>query len=159
LGQLCLRAGDREQAQTYLQQCLKSGHNFVDSGRSEAAETFLEAGLSDVAEMLFSQSLAEDPKNLHLYNRLGIALRRQQKHQEALECYQKALKVDSRSDKIYYNLGILYFDLGEKAKALEAFRTALRLRPDFPEARAFLERHFANGAADSPAPEPRKKAP
>jgi hypothetical protein len=32
--------------------------------------------------------------------------------------------------------------LGEKAKAQEAFKTALQLRPDFTEAHAFLQRHF-----------------
>lgn len=142
LGQICLQTGDQQQAQGYLDQCLKSGHTFSNSHRQEAAETFLQAGLSETAEMLFSQSLAEDPKNVHLYNRLGIALRRQQKHQEALDCYHKALKVDPKSEKIYYNLGILYFDLGEKEKSLDSFRKALKIRPDFSEAQDFLKRHF-----------------
>lgn len=157
LGQLCLQTGDQEQAKTYLHQCLRSGHNFVGSGRSEAAETFLQAGLPEAAEMLFSKSLAEEPRNLHLYNRLGIALRRQQKHREALDCYSKALKVDPQSEKIYYNLGILYFDIGEKAKSLEAFSMALKLRPDFPEARSFLARNFVNEASNPQGPRPGKQ--
>jgi tetratricopeptide (TPR) repeat protein len=144
LGQLCLQTGNQEKAQDYLHQCLKTGHNFANSHRQEAAEVFLQAGLSETAEMLFTQSLQEDPKNLHLYNRLGIALRRQQKHQEALDCYHKALKVDPKSEKIYYNLGILYFDIGQKEKSLDAFRNALKLRPNFPEAKDFLKRHFLN---------------
>jgi tetratricopeptide (TPR) repeat protein len=144
LGQLCLQAGNQEKAQDYLHQCLKTGHDFANSHRQEAAEVFLQAGLSETAEMLFTQSLQEDPKNLHLYNRLGIALRQQQKHQEALDCYHKALKVDPKSEKIYYNLGILYFDLGQKEKSLDAFRKALKLRPNFPQAKDFLKRHFLN---------------
>lgn len=144
LGQLCLQTGNQEKAQDYLHQCLKTGHNFANSHRQEAAEVFLQAGLSETAEMLFTQSLQEDPKNLNLYNRLGIALRQQQKHQEALDCYHKALKVDPKSEKIYYNLGILYFDIGLKEKSLDAFRKALKLRPNFPEAKDFLKRHFLN---------------
>lgn len=147
LGQLCLQSGNPEQAQTYLEQCLKSGHNFSDSHCQEAAETFLQAGLSAEAEKLFAQSLQEDPKNIHLYNRLGIALRQQQKHQEALECYHKALKVDPRNEKIYYNLGILYFDLGDKRKSLDAFHNALKLRPNFPEARDFVKQNFPSQTA------------
>jgi tetratricopeptide (TPR) repeat protein len=147
LGQLCLQTGKQEKAQDFLHQCLQTGHNFDHSHRQEAAELFLQAGLSEEAEKLFTESLQEDPKNLNLYNRLGIALRRQQKHQEALDCYQKALKVDPRSEKIYYNLGILYFDIGQKEKSLDAFRKALKLRPNFPEAKEFLKRHFLNQAS------------
>ncbi len=144
LGQLCLQSGNQELAQTYFHQCLKSGHNFSYSQRQEAAETFLQAGLSAEAEKLFTQSLQEDPKNLHLYNRLGIALRQQQKHREALECYDKALKVDPNNEKIYYNIGILFFDLGDKQKSLDAFSKALKLRPNFPEARDFVKQNFPN---------------
>jgi len=146
LGQLCLQSGNTEQAQTYLQQCLKSGHNFSNSHCQEAAETFLQAGLSAEAEKLFAHSLQEDPENIHLYNRLGIALRQQQKHQEALECYHKALKVDPENEKIYYNIGILYFDLGDKKKSLDAFRQALKLRPNFPEARDFVKQNLTDQA-------------
>jgi len=144
LGKLCLQGGNQELAQTYFHQCLKSGHNFTNSQRQEAAETFLQAGLSADAEKLFSQSLKEDPQNIHLYNRLGIALRQQQKHREALDCYDKALKVDPNNEKIYFNIGILFFDLGEKQKSLDAFHKALKLRPNFPEARDFIKQNFPN---------------
>jgi len=143
LGQLSLQCEKIEQAQTYLHQCLKNGHNFSNSHCQEAAETFLQAGLSAEAEKLFTQSLQENPRNIHLYNRLGIALRQQQKHQEALECYRQALKVDPRNEKIYYNLGILYFDLGDQENSLDAFRKALKLKPNFPEARDFVKQHFS----------------
>ncbi|MDD2903153.1 MAG: tetratricopeptide repeat protein [Syntrophales bacterium] len=144
LGQICLQTGKQEQAQDYLQKCLSNGHCFANSHRQEAAEIYLEAGMSAEAEKLFSESLKEDPQNIQLYNRLGIALRQQQKHQEALDCYHKALKVDPKSEKIYYNLGILYFDLGEREKSLDAFRQALKIRPNFPEAKDFLREHFLN---------------
>ena len=121
---------------------MKNGHSFSNSHREEAADIFLQAGLSADAEVLLTQSLEEDPKNIQLYNRLGIALRQQDKHQEALDCYHKALKVDPNSERIYYNLGILYYDLGEKEKSLDAFRKALKIRPNFPEARDFLKKHF-----------------
>lgn len=106
------------------------------------AEVFLQAGLDQVAEDLFNRSIQDQPTNVHLYNRLGIALRRQKKHQEALKCYQTALDLAPASEKIYFNLGILYFDLGNKDKALQAFQTALRLRPDFAEAQEFIHRHL-----------------
>ena len=57
-----------------------------------------------------------------------MALRRQHKHRQALECYQQALKFDSRNEKVHFNLGVLYFDLGEKDKSLEAMSLALQFR-------------------------------
>ena len=107
------------------------------------AETFLAAGLAKIAEDLFVKALDDTPKNAHLYNRLGVALRRQNKHQEALDRYQQALKLDPQNEKVYFNLGVLFFDLGERAKALEALRAALKLCPDFPEAQDFLQHHFS----------------
>ena len=144
LGQLCLKAGDQQQAQLYLKESLKCGHAVLAGELPEVAEVFLQAGMDQVAEDLFTQSIQNQPDNVHLYNRLGIALRRQNKHQEALECYQIALDLAPANEKVYFNLGILYFDLGNQEKALQAFHTALRLRPDFVEAQQFIDSHLLN---------------
>jgi DNA-binding response OmpR family regulator/thioredoxin-like negative regulator of GroEL len=149
LGQLCLKDGDPGKARQFLEESWRFGQNVPAARRSEMAETFLAAGLNQVAEELFRQAIDATPRDVHLYNRLGVALRRQQKHQQALEYYQQALNLDARNEKVHFNLGVLYFDLGEKDKALEAFKTALNIRPQFTEARDFLKRHFL--AAELPA--------
>jgi tetratricopeptide (TPR) repeat protein len=142
LGQLCLKTGDTGDAKKYLEESWRIGQYAPAARRSEMAETFLAAGLEHVAEELFLQAIDDAPQDVHLYNRLGVALRRQHKHERALECYQQALQINSQNEKVHFNLGVLYLDLGEKAKAQEAFKTALQLRPDFTEAHAFLQRHF-----------------
>jgi CheY-like chemotaxis protein len=144
LGQLCLKDGNPGEARQFLEESWRFGQNVPAARRSEMAETFLAAGLNEVAEELFRQAIDATPRDVHLYNRLGVALRRQQKHQQALEYYQQALKLDARNEKVHFNLGVLYFDLGEKDKALEAFKTALNIRPQFTEARDFLKRHFSS---------------
>jgi CheY-like chemotaxis protein len=140
--QLCLQEGSPRQAKQYLEQCWRIGLHVPESSRSEVAETFLAAGLDQVAEKLFLHAIDAAPQDAHLYNRLGVSLRRQRKHQQALESYHKALNLEPQNEKVHFNLGVLYFDLGEKDKALKAFRQAVALRPDFPEARDFLQRHF-----------------
>lgn len=143
LGQLCLKTGDLAQARQYLQESLKYGPAPVDQAeRPEMAEIFLQAGMDQAAEKLLLQAIQIQPENIQLYNRLGIALRRQRKHQEALRCYKAALKLAPENEIIYYNLGILYFDLGDHDNARRALKTALRLRPDFAEAREFLKTHL-----------------
>jgi len=143
LGRLCLRDGAPELAKQYLLDSWRYG-NYVPAAHrpEEVAETFLAAGLDQVAEEIFLKAIDAAPHDLHLYNRLGVALRRQQKHRQALDCYRQALKIDPKNDKVHFNLGVLYFDLGEKDKAREAFRIALHLRPNFPEALDFMKRNF-----------------
>ncbi len=102
--------------------------------KKEAAEILLNSGYAAEAETMFIQSIDREPQNLHLYNRLGVALRQQKKHQEALKWYKKALQIDPDHEITHYNLGILYLDLGKVDSARASLQTALRLRPDFPEA-------------------------
>ncbi len=143
LGQLCLKDGAPEEARRFLEESWRIGQYVPAGRRSEMAETFLAAGLNEVAEELFRQAIDATPQDVHLYNRLGVALRRQHKHQQALEYYQQALQLDPKNEKVHFNLGVLYFDLGEKDKALEAFKVALKLRPHLTEAQDFLKRNFS----------------
>jgi DNA-binding response OmpR family regulator/predicted TPR repeat methyltransferase len=149
LGQLCLKDGAPDQAKHYLEESWRLGHAVPADRQLEMAETFLAAGLNQVAEELFLQAIDTAPQDVHLYNRLGVALRRQHKHEKALECYQQALNLDSKNEKVHFNLGVLYFDLGDQDKAREAMRQALQLRPDFTEAQDFLKRHFATAGASA----------
>uniref|UniRef100_A0A7C3UWM2 Response regulator n=1 Tax=Desulfobacca acetoxidans TaxID=60893 RepID=A0A7C3UWM2_9BACT len=146
LGQLCLQQGAPEDARHYLEECWRIGQYVPPARRSEMAETFLAAGLHQVAEELFRRAIDAAPHDVHLYNRLGVALRRQQKHQQALEYYQQALNLDSNNEKVHFNMGVLFFDLGEKDKALEALGIALQINPAFTEAQDFLQRHFPAAA-------------
>lgn len=143
LGQICLQEGAPEEAKQYLEESWHTGQHVPAARRSEMAETFLAAGLEQVAEELLLQAIDDAPQDVSLYNRLGVALRQQQKHRQALECYQKALKLEPKDEKVHFNLGVLYLDLGEKDKALKACQAALDLCPDFPEAQDFLRRHFS----------------
>ncbi|MGQ9687292.1 MAG: tetratricopeptide repeat protein [Desulfobaccales bacterium] len=142
LGQLCLKEGAVLEAKKYLNQCWHIGLHVPEDRRAEVAETFLAAGVEEVAEELFRHALTDAPQDADLHNRLGVSLRRQHKHQLALEAYKNALRLDPLNEKVHFNLGVLYLDLGQNDKALRAFRRALNLRPDFPEAREFLHNHF-----------------
>lgn len=140
LGKLCLQEGVPDKARKYLQESWRIGQYVPPHCRSEMAETYFAAGLDQVAEELFRQAIDAAPRDVHLYNRLGVALRRQQKHRQALEYYQKALKLDPNNEKVHFNLGVLYFDLGETDRAREAMGLALKLQPHFTEAQDFLQR-------------------
>ncbi|MCX7994653.1 MAG: tetratricopeptide repeat protein [candidate division WOR-3 bacterium] len=63
-----------------------------------------------------------------------------QKYEEAIKTLKKAQKINNREPKLYYNLGIAYEALNDRDKAINAFRQALSLDPNFQSAREHLDR-------------------
>ena len=75
IGKLALEEdGDPEKAQRVFKMAMKQNPQMAE----EIAEVYLKNGKAEEAEMLFRTSLAQK-ENVHVYNRLGIDLRRQKK--------------------------------------------------------------------------------
>jgi predicted CXXCH cytochrome family protein len=49
---------------------------------------------------------------------------------EALKTLKEALAIDPQNDRIYYNLGLLYYELGEIPSAIESFHKAVQLNSE-----------------------------
>ncbi|MDX9974551.1 MAG: glycosyltransferase [FCB group bacterium] len=64
----------------------------------------------------------------------------QGRHADALRLFLEAIRLDSLSPALFNDLGALLWSLGEKRKAVEQFRRALRLDPGFEAARENLAR-------------------
>jgi tetratricopeptide (TPR) repeat protein len=142
IGRLLLKIGVKPEALKVINQALQlitSSPKQQQQIKRTAGEILLKGGMAAEAADFFIQSINDDPGNVHLYNRAGVALRQQKKHQEALQWYQKALKIDCHNEITHYNLGILYYDIDQKDKARESFKTALQLKPSFDQAKKKLE--------------------
>jgi 4-amino-4-deoxy-L-arabinose transferase-like glycosyltransferase len=74
------------------------------------------------------------------YNSLGIMLKRDDKIEEAIKAYNKAIEIAPAYPTPYYNLGILYRDSGDRVAAASSFAKAVELAPDFAAARREMER-------------------
>jgi tetratricopeptide (TPR) repeat protein len=69
------------------------------------------------------------PRNADaLYNQ-GVFQLNKDNTAEAIELFEKALKVEPRADHIYYSLAAAYARLNDVAKAMEALRRAIGSRP------------------------------
>ena len=69
------------------------------------------------------------PRNADaLYNQ-GVFQLNKDNTAEAIELFEKALKVEPRADHIYYSLAAAYARLNDVAKAMEALRRAIGIRP------------------------------
>jgi tetratricopeptide (TPR) repeat protein len=104
-------------------------------------------------ELNVEKQLTEDTAGISIsvtYNNIGRILQELGNHNEAIQCYQQALKTDSTGiacnpirphlayqtpkstlnlySTIWYNLGLIYDRLGSRKKAIAAFKMSLKLR-------------------------------
>ncbi|MEK6710476.1 MAG: tetratricopeptide repeat protein [Nitrospinota bacterium] len=137
-----LAKGDVEEARAAVRRGIEAeGEISPQSARNAAAaEFFLAAGRADLAEEEYAFALEGDPANVHYFNRLGIAFRRQKKYQEAIENYRKALKVAPNDPVLHYNLALALAESGQWSQAVGTLRRALVLDPRFKAAEELLRR-------------------
>jgi tetratricopeptide (TPR) repeat protein/capsular polysaccharide biosynthesis protein len=89
--------------------------------------------LHQQAEVYYREALETQPQNGELYELLGNCLTRQQRLQEAVECYRKVLlfadnqlQVDPL--QIYFRLGRVLEKLGQPEEAIACYRQTLALQ-------------------------------
>lgn len=83
------------------------------------------------AEKALLTILKFDEKNAAAYNRLGILYAKEQKFDEAVECFEIAQSLDNNPASIH-NAGLIYLETGAYEKAAIAFEQAIELEGDVP---------------------------
>ncbi len=138
LGKLYMKTGETEKANAALDIAIKNSR-YNAALHTEIGEIFLKQGDDSRAAEAFSSSLGID-ESAHVCNRLGIALRKKKKFDEALNVYNKAIKLEPENEVIHYNMSRLHIEMGNMKLARESLRTALEIDPGFTEARALLDK-------------------
>jgi tetratricopeptide (TPR) repeat protein len=75
----------------------------------------------------FKELLEQDPRNVQLLNRLGIAYQAQQNFHQAQRYYERAVKADRKFAPAVNNLGSVYYNDKRYAKAIRQYRRAIQL--------------------------------
>lgn len=78
-----------------------------------------------------ASQLQPDPSTL---NNLGSLLLQQNRHQEAIDSFSSAIKLNPDYDPAHYNLGTLYSRLNQHEQAAVHFRRVVELKPQDEEA-------------------------
>ncbi|CAF3516994.1 unnamed protein product [Rotaria sp. Silwood2] len=152
LGNMLREMCEYEKATKFFQRQL---NHLDDKNSSEAACCY--TSLGDVARAIgdYDLSITYHKKALEIhsyvpnndqlisiaYNKLGAAFRQKKQYEEALEVYQKCLKIEQRklnenleSDGIattYYNMGILYEEQDKYDEALKYYNQSLMIRKKY----------------------------
>lgn len=107
--------------------------------RANVGEALLRAGMYEDAVSYLTEALDLKPNMLPYYNLIGIALRRLSRFPLAETYYLRASQYLRDDPNLYFNLGRLYLDWEKWDKAMRAGAVALKLNPDFEEARKLVE--------------------
>lgn len=86
----------------------------------------------DNAIEYYQLALTEDSENPKIYSRLAMAYWEKDCIEKAIVYYSKAIELDSSYDIAYNNLGVVFLDgLGDATRAIEYFKTAVSINPDY----------------------------
>ncbi len=104
-------------------------------------------GRSDEAIQHYRNALALAGDDARTYYNLGNVFSGRKEWVAAAENYRRALKLQLLNPDAHAALGLALAQVGEREVALQHLRTALQQRPDFPQAKAWLEAVSAMSAA------------
>lgn len=122
----------------YKQCCLKSTipqstipQNIAPAIESlQTAMKLQQAGHLRQAEVIYHQILQATPNHPDAMHLLGLLARQEGNHALAVELIEKAARANPVAP-VYYNLGNAYQSLGELGKAINSFRKALSINPNY----------------------------
>lgn len=142
IGKMHIRREEMDKAEKYFDQAIETVtreamslicsvaeeiSEVVDHASPKLAEKYLNKVLETKKGTLTKDDIA-------LFNRLGIALRGQGKWEQAIENYITALNISPDDEGLHYNMGMAYYDGGDKRMASKCFSKALKRNPDFYKA-------------------------
>ncbi|MBA2880144.1 tetratricopeptide (TPR) repeat protein [Desulfosalsimonas propionicica] len=109
-----------------------------------SGDKYYQAGDIDGAVFEFKRALAMDPKNVNVYNSLGVCHGVRQELDAALECFVRAAELDPGEVMALYNAGYAHMCLDDHEKALKYFSGAEQIDPEvfevaFQTGRVYLE--------------------
>jgi len=113
----------------------------IDAARTDTelkvavADIFLEFGKYDEALEYLKAAYADNPESAHVFNKLGMVLRKSGRLEEAERFYIQALERQTQDEVIYFNLGRVYLDMKRWKNAISAAERALAINAEFMEAR------------------------
>ena len=99
----------------------------------EIIEDF-KSGNFDLAENKASLFLKKFPNNYFLHNISGAIFSSKKKYDEAIKCFQNAIKINPYIPEGYYNLGNSLLEMGRYEKSIKYFQKAIKIKPNYIKA-------------------------
>ena len=131
LGDLGLRRGDLGAAETQYARILALDPSDVEA-TTKLGVLRMRAGRRDEALSLFTKAIALDPANAEALLYMAGVLTSSGRPADALPYFERSIKANPTTMALN-GMGITLLALGERQRAVDAFRQSLRLDPKQPE--------------------------
>ncbi len=106
-------------------------------------------GKSEEAVVHYRRALALSPNDARTHNNIGNVLAQQGKLAEAVASYEQAIRLEAVNPEAHANLGFALARLERRDEAARHLRTALQQKPDYAQAKAWLDALLAEPTAAS----------
>ena len=103
-------------------------HTQIHQLMTTAIQNFQLGKIAD-AELILINILKLQPKNFDALHTLGVIKGIKSQHREALELFNKALKIDTNNSYLHFNIAKAFSTIGEDEKALKYHLNATKLNP------------------------------
>ncbi len=137
LAQAYFDSGKQSEAEAIVDEILKScptnliltdlGNLYLNHGDLEKAGSYLKNGAIPT------------PDTVHVFNTYAIGLRRRGLFEESEDIYKRCISLIPDSFALYFNLGMLYNQIGRHIEAIVTFKQALELNPGYEPAEILLK--------------------
>jgi tetratricopeptide (TPR) repeat protein len=85
------------------------------------------------ADKWLTRAVEWNPNDADAWYNLGRTKYTENRFEEAIQAFEKCLKLDSKNIKAEYNLGLSYYGLGRSDDALGAYKTAIEWQANVPQ--------------------------
>ena len=116
--------------------------SLVARNRAQLGDRLLARGMLPGAYWEYQRAKEASPGSALLLNKLGRVQLQLNRHEEALNSFRAALKIDPDYGAAHVNLGNLYFRMGDLRLAKEALLEAVAINPFDPSVHALLGKIF-----------------
>jgi Tfp pilus assembly protein PilF len=141
-----VKTGDPTGAESHFREAIRIRPSFKQAYNG-LGHLLMIQGKPDEAGRLFEKTLQIDPAFVPAMKNLGDVRMRQRRIEDAIPLYRKAVLLYKEDPELLNNYGVALFFKGEKKEAVLNIRAALRLKPDYPEARDNLRKILERGEA------------
>lgn len=139
MGEIHMEFGETDEAEKYFDEAVvnarKEAQLMIDEVSRSIAEKCIDSSPA-MAEKFFRNIIDSKggvlrESDIEVFNRLGIALRRQGRFDDAVTEYDQALGVCPEDENLHFNRAVALTEAARHGEAMNAMRRVLELKPDF----------------------------
>jgi tetratricopeptide (TPR) repeat protein len=110
---------------------IKDVGEFIIAPHSDYLSSVYELNYDPTGDLDKLKDIFIDEGNVPALVNMGVALQVQRKYGEALQCYDKALALDSKFLPAWYNKGNILKESGNHKEAIDCYNEVLKIDPNF----------------------------